>query len=374
MLKKLGGNIDIIIIFFLGTLLFGGGLGIDTNLLQFLGAILGFLLLVLIRFWKRKLEIPKGFLIYILFLIILVLGAFWSVDLERTIKYSASFFTGGLFWLNFYNLQDRISTRFEHLLLILGLLFGGFLIIHLISGVLDPRPWSVYSWTSPDKTHNHIGDLWALVGIVVFYQWNWKRPLLNIIFLGLTIFFLALSQSRSAYLALATGIGFIVLKQGWNKKNKSVIISLVILVIFLFLYSGLSRTTLFSRPYFLVGTLGLITSPFGVGMGNFGEISSRVMASFPWTANYITSFAHNILLEVFAGIGILGLIFIAWLTKVCYSLFRDGNEILFKALFFALLTNFMFDTTYLIPSMVWLWFASLGLAQLGSGGRIADKN
>src|SRR3990167_10125662 len=360
----LGSNIiDVIIIFFLGTLLFLGGLGIDTSSVQILGISVGILLLVLIRFWKKKLDIPEGFWIYIFFLAILALSTFWSVNLERTLKYSASFFTGGLFWLIFFNIQDYIRTRFGHLLILLSCLFGGFLIFHLISGTLDPNPWSIYSWTTPEKTHNHIGDLWALVGILVFYRWSLKRPLIDTIFLGLTVFFLALSQSRSAYLALAVGIGFMVLKQGWNKTNKSIIITLTILVVTLFLYSGLTRTTLFSRPYFLVGTLGLITSPFGVGLGNFGEISSRVRASFPWTANYITSFAHNILLEVSAGIGILGLVFITWLLRVSNYLFENKENLLFKALFFALLTNFMFDTTYLIPSMVWLWFASLGLAQ-----------
>ena len=342
------------------------GLGLEWRWVQLVGAILALSLLFLIRYWKKKLEFPKSFWVYSTFLVILVLSVFWSANPERTIQYSAPFVTGGLYWLIFYNLQDRVRTKFEYLLVALGCLFGGFLIIHLISGTLDPRSWSIYSWTSPEKTHNHIGDLWALVGIIVFYRWNLRRPLLKIIFLGLTVFFLALSQSRSAYLALAIGVGYIVFQHGWNKKNKNILITLAILVLSLFLYSGLTRTTLFSRPYFLVGALGLLTSPFGVGMGNFGEISDRVRTNFPWMANYITSFAHNILLEVFAGVGVLGAVLVAWLIQIGRIFFKNGDNILNKALFFALLVNFMFDTTYLIPLMIWLWFANLGLSYKNS--------
>jgi hypothetical protein len=98
-------------------------------------------------------------------------------------------------------------------------------------------------------------------------------------------------------------------------------------------------------------------------MGNFREISKD-------PGNHILGFwgfssvAHNIALEVLSGLGILGFVFVYWLYKVLSDLWSDKSKknILYKSVFFALTVNFLFDSTYFIPTMLWLWFTTLGLS------------
>ena len=79
-------------------------------------------------------------------------------------------------------------------------------------------------------------------------------------------------------------------------------------------------------------------------------------------SNEKTAFAHNIVLEVVVGVGVLGVFFVAWLIKVLLDIVRRGKS-LYSALFVALTVNFFFDTTYYIPTMIWLWFIFLGFSQ-----------
>ncbi len=57
--------------------------------------------------------------------------------------------------------------------------------------------------------------------------------------------------------------------------------------------------------------------------------------------------------------------FIVWLCNVSWKLIKKINDksILPTAIFFTLLVNFLFDFTYFDPTMLWLWFIALGLAQ-----------
>ncbi len=65
------------------------------------------------------------------------------------------------------------------------------------------------------------------------------------------------------------------------------------------------------------------------------------------------------------GMGIFGLVFIAWLFKIICDLWskKFAQNLIYQAVFFALATNFFFHSTYFIPAMLWLWFMVLGLAQ-----------
>jgi uncharacterized membrane protein AbrB (regulator of aidB expression) len=67
-----------------------------------------------------------------------------------------------------------------------------------------------------------------------------------------------------------------------------------------------------------------------------------------------------------SGMGILGLIFAAWLVYVTWDIIKSPKNFLYGAIFLVIAVNFMFDTTYYIPTMLWLWFASLGVAQTES--------
>jgi len=132
----------------------------------------------------------------------------------------------------------------------------------------------------------------------------------------------------------------------------------------LFVFAGAQKITLLSRPYFVQGIVGFIRNPQGVGMGNFGSISSDP-ANHLLGMSDLSSVAHNIILEILTGMGVFGFAFLAWLAVVLKGIWRNNkkNDIVFQAIFISLGVNFLFNTTYCIPAMLWLWFATLGLAQ-----------
>ena len=46
-----------------------------------------------------------------------------------------------------------------------------------------------------------------------------------------------------------------------------------------------------------------------------------------------------------------------------YEIITDKEGLIFRAIFLGLTVNFFFDSTYKIPTMIWIWFLSLGLAR-----------
>jgi O-antigen ligase len=273
-----------------------------------------------------------------------------------------------MMWVSLYNLGEKVKKYFLWLTLGLGLAFGVLFMIEILrpGGVLF-KPQTIYLFNTISKNHNHLGDFWAIVLLITAYQIVKRRYLSLIALLIPGIYFLGVSQSRSAYVALLTGLSFLFWRMGWIQKYKKVFLALIILVVGLFLYSGLGKTVFFSRPYFEQAILGLYKYPFGVGVGNFSIISTDPSIA-GGDSRHFTSIAHNIGLEMISGMGVLGLSFIFWLGYVLYKLFKKINSknIVFAAIFLAVTANFMFDTTYFIPTMLWLWFGSLGMAQSNS--------
>jgi O-antigen ligase len=98
-------------------------------------------------------------------------------------------------------------------------------------------------------------------------------------------------------------------------------------------------------------------------MGNF-RIISLDSANHLWGMDTFSFIAHNIILEILTGMGIVGFSFLVWLVVILKDVWHNnrGKDIVYQALFVALGVNFLFDTTYIIPTMLWLWFASLGLS------------
>jgi len=131
----------------------------------------------------------------------------------------------------------------------------------------------------------------------------------------------------------------------------------------LFVFAGAQKITLFSRPYFVQGIVGFVRNPLGIGMGNFIIVSSD-SANHLWGMDAFSSIAHNIVLEILTGMGVFGFIFLAWLVIILKDVWHNNKtkDIIYQALFVTLGVNFLFDTTYFISTMLWLWFGSLGLS------------
>lgn len=340
-------------------LLVWGGLGIALRGTVFLG--LGVSSTALISAYlinKGSLKLPKGLGSYLIFL----LTTFWLWLTRREIAgeyFLVLFLTGGAFWVAFFNLKKVLSERFANLILVLGIFFGLMFVWNLLLGDNPVGGWNLYLYSNVYQNHNHLGDLWALTEIIVLRKliktraWYWWV-------LGLAgAYFLAISLSRSAYVAFFAGAAFLAYRENWLKKYPKLVISALILPVVLFLLVGLFKTTLYSRLYFVQGLLGFFKYPFGVGMGNFGRLSNEILFL---DEEAKAALAHNIVLEVVSGVGVWAIIFIYWLANVLKDTFRRGH-VLYSALFVGLSANFFFDTTYYIPSMIWLWYMLLGLAQ-----------
>jgi O-antigen ligase len=111
--------------------------------------------------------------------------------------------------------------------------------------------------------------------------------------------------------------------------------------------------------------VGFVHNPFGIGVGNFTTISGSSTTNQLLNMRGFSGLTHNIALEFLVGMGVLGLTFVAWLAQVLKSVWKNKEQknLLFQAIFITLGVNFLFDYTYTIPAMLWLWFMTLGLGQ-----------
>ena len=357
-------------------LLFAGGLGLYIQEFRILAVVVQVFFLLITILSRPKVLVPKGFVLFFLFLLFLGLNITWSKAKIATLDYLILFAGGGAIWLLFYNYSKKLEKGFEFLLIFLGVAFAASYLANLISlGQVPVRSWTLYLPGTFSRNHNHLGDLWALVLVVLGHRlltrprwWQWAL-------LSMGVYFLAISLSRSAYLALGVGVFYLFNKLSVSKNYKKLLILFTILVTGLFLYAGVFKSTLFARPYFGQVLYGLKKWPIGVGVGNFELISGDPQS--PWWSSpglgKLSSSAHNLVLEMFAGMGVFGFIFTVFFAYVLADVLKFSRKTLFTALFIAISVNFMFDPTYYIPTMVWLWFATLGLSQNGKKGYAVKK-
>jgi len=360
-----------LILLLLGMLLFFGGLGVKVALVQYLGALVGLVLLILALVWKKRFKLPYGIGLYLLFLLALAASTIWNQGKKVSLEYLILFVGGGLFWLVFYNLKEKLRDGILWVVIFLGLAFAELFVMNQASGEIVFRYQSLFLPNTPYLQHNHMGDFWAVVLVAAAYfllrdkkWWTWSL-------IGLGGYFLLVSLSRSSYVALAVGIFYLFTRGKWLAKYRKVLWFFLGLALALSLFAGTTKTILFSRPYFVQAVLGFMRNPWGVGMGNFYIISSNP-ANQLLGMHGLSGFTHNLVLEFMVGMGFLGLIFVAWLTRVMLSLWQDKDpqNLPFQAIFITLGVNFLFDYTYIIPTMVWLWFMVLGLSYKEGGQRI----
>lgn len=330
-----------------------GQAGTPVLLLQLLG--IGFL--VFLAFKKGRPVAPWGFFLYLAFIAI----AIWKYlqnPVKTDLDYLYLFAGGGALWFAAFNLGEDIRKPLGKLIILLGLLLGVLYLFVLVRGSETIVPGSLYAPASAFKNHNHIGDLWALVLLVGLDRLLVKRSAYLWGLVGLGFIFLFVSSSRSGLVAFVVGATYLFSEVGIKGKYRLLFVSLILAVTAIFFLTSAGKTVFFSRPYFNQAVRGILSHPAGVGLGNFKAISS---AFFELGA--YSTIVHNIILEVLVGVGWLGLVFAGWLGLSLGKILTDkGPERLYKAIFLAITVNFMFDSTYAIATMIWLWFLSLGLS------------
>ena len=330
-----------------GILFILGGTGVYRELSLFLNIALvsAFLGYKLAR--DGHLIVPKNFYIYMAFVAVLFAHTLLT---GARFMFFWLFLSGGATWLTVYNFKKLFEKHFLHLTIGLALAMGLAFFYSLARGISSVSPDSHFLPLAPHITHNHIADLWAVTLVAILFKLSEKPRFWHLIMIPLGVFFLTMGTSRSADLSLVIGAFYIFFRSGrhtWLKRAFSGVLTVAVL---LAVYAGLAKTTLFSRPYFWTAIAGFFQHPLGIGMGNFEKLGST------------STLVHNVVLEVVSGMGIFSAIFIFWLYKIFKSLGDTKNaNILYVAVFLAILANFFFDTTYVVPTMFWLWFVSLAL-------------
>jgi len=323
-----------------------GGLGIYNSISITLGIVSAILFIGIKLIENTKILVPPNFYLYLVFIFVL-LGH--TVVFGGNLSYFWVFLVGGFYWFIIYNIKDTASKYFTFFLIFLGILMLVLNIISRINGTGFLYPYSLYLPIEKQVLHNDMGDLWAVILTSIFYimslrkkGWYWIVGIVGLIVIGSSL-------SRSAILTLLVGSLYIFYNSKVQNKLKPVLATILVISTFLFLYFGFYKTTLFSRPYYWESVVSLIHSPLGIGMGNFWQVSSE------------TALTHDLILEVAVGMGIFSVVFIVWLIRIIKSIFKNKGNILYKAVFIAIGTNFLFNTSYAVPAMVWIWFSALAL-------------
>jgi hypothetical protein len=348
---------------FLYVAVFVAGVNVDAT---FLSIIVSFLAICLGLFHllknKEEIKFPKYFPLMLLFLLILQIYLFFIPNKLNPFYSALIVGEGILYWLIFFNLKNG-GEILKSLLIRLSLIYS---LLFFLSQAFNINLIKLAELYFQDTRHFHIGDLWAFT-IVALICIGWKKyKLYDWLTIGVGCFFLAISNTRSALFSLALGVGYYFAKKVKPSRTKIVaLISFLVPIAGFFTFSSLGKTTLFDRPYFLQSIESFSKYPFGIGMGNFKQISKE----FQQTRTDNTSFSiftHNIFLETISGVGVFSVVFLLFLFCLIRDILKaNTGDFAWGAVVIAIVANFMIDTTYTIPGLVWILFMSIGAFQTG---------
>jgi len=236
-LIKNKNNLSVFLIFSLELLLIFGGLGVEEEYIKYLGILVGVLLLVVVWIQKRKILFPKFIIAYSLFLLLFLINTFVvSVDAKKSLEAFSLFLCGGLFWVALYNFKAELANKFAYLIIFLGVIFGFLTHFYELFDLKKISPWGLYAESSAYYNHNHIGDLWALVLLVViFYLIRTPKKYIYWLLIPLGVYFLIISQSRSALLSLFVGLYYLAENRGLIGKYKKAFLAAVSILAIIFL-------------------------------------------------------------------------------------------------------------------------------------------
>lgn len=353
MFKHLASWFDNFVFITTSVLLILGGIGIGSTFVLFVNISTCLIFLGVKLIVEGKLRFDKYLLLYFFFLMTLLLGYLVS---KSSLNFFYLFLSGGLEWLLVLNFKEVFNKNFSKIIVIYGLLMGIMYFWTFFNDVQIENLTSLFYPATSNILHSNIGDLWAIVLIQFYFFTNSRNVIKMWLPICLGLFFLAVSYSRTAVLALFTGVIYIHIQKNKLKKidvlwkNKIPIIMLSFAVVMIFLASGVGKSLLASRPYFLNSILNIPKHPVGVGMGNFGLIDTS------------TNYAHNIVLEVLSGIGYLSIVFLIWFFTILKKALADGPNTHIKATLLTTTVLFLFSPIYIIPGAIWLWFTAIGLS------------
>lgn len=308
---------------------------------------------------KVKLSIPKNFYWMFAFSLILFVYLPFMEDVTKPLYYALTFELSIFYWLLFYNLKE--GSKILKILIYSTAVIASLI---YIASFINPKIIKIselYFLESQTGRHYQAGNLWAFTLVLVAAKLG-KKMKLKLLSLAVTgLLFIIISQARSAYVALAAGVFSLYKHLIYKSKEvKSVITIVLVMLSVLFISASINKSALFSRPYFKQSVESFTKYPFGIGMGNFTKISLKYFEETGDPGKF-SVYTHNIYLEALSGVGILSIPFLVFLIlSVTGSLKRSG---VWSSLYIAMFISFMFDTSYTIPGLIWIWFMVYGASQ-----------
>lgn len=312
---------------------------------------------------KQKVASPPHFVSLLIFTIILHIHWLFVKDKFEPFYYSMLFTEGISLWYIIYNTDKKLVKDLYTLFLVPGIVYA---LIYFLSTMLDINLLllaRLFFQPAEAADHAQIGNLWAVIlAFLIGSQFYGRSAFFDSIFYVVGVFFLVISKSRSAYLALFLSLANLFRNNQFIRKWMLLII--VLTSVSAIIYVSFNRSLLTSRPYYLQSVIAFVQHPFGVGMGNFKLISQ----DFYNRGGVLSSFSdatHNIFLEAVSGVGILAVPFFYWGFYIFSDILRNNKKINlgWSSAFIVLSVIFLTDLTYNIPCMTWLWFVLLALSQ-----------
>lgn len=341
--------------------IFVSGINRDTTAPAILAATIasGIGILFLIK-KQGKITIPKYFYVMLSFCIILFLDLLFVEDRLKPLYYALTFEISIIYWLIFYNLEESKKILTTLIYSISGVVTA----IYLASLVINPNVLKLsqlYFLDIPTGRHFQVGNLWAFTLIMMASQIVNITNIKSILISMVGFVFIIIAQARSAYLALLVGFFNLKSSEGTQNKNQSkVSIMILIFISILFISSSINKSVFFSRPYFGQSIESFIKYPIGVGMGNFSKISLEYYNATKQSEKF-SVYTHNIYLEALSGVGIFSIPFLVFIILSALDVLKHKTS--WSALYIAILVNFMFDTSYTIPGLIWIMFMTYGASQ-----------
>lgn len=183
---------------------------------------------------------------------------------------------------------------------------------------------------------------------------------------------LVLTKSIAGWLSLSFGIIiFFILTRGIGRKitlMSAIFITIIAAILLLSRYNMFfnlanQQNTILQRLSFFKGTFEIIKDfPIkGVGVGNLGNIYLK----YKGFIGNETRFSHNLFLQTWAETGLLGLISVILLTLTFLwsplKMKKNFTNIGIISSGYVFIVNNLFDFSYFIPQVSFVWWAVMGL-------------
>lgn len=348
-----------------------GGVGGSDDLILIMGILVGLLGLVVAWLGGEKFVVPRGLVLFGVIVVMGLVSLLWSENATNTLSFSLLILGFMSWWWWMYTASKKYVKYLPVILIGLGSVFGLIVIYNMLFVEPYPvQPDSLTGYASLYFNHIHIGDLWALALVVLLYARWPKKKYVRWVLMIIGLMMMAVSRSRSALAALLLGVFVLPPGKALSPRIKRAVI---IMSVGLFLLLGSEKSILQSRPYLVQGVVGILYYPFGVGLGNFAIVSYDERTHLGMFSGYSNQ-AHSIVMEYMSGLGVLGLLFVFWLLRelINNKPVRTSRRWLAYVLFVVLTVNFLVDTTYMVPTMMWMWGGLLGLSQ-GRDAKLVKK-